>query len=87
MLYRLNSKYTIEFRMRPSVQGMVSLECEWSPRIPSKKVMERLHPAYVQARDRFIARVADQMGVPAVVIETTPEGAAALEAEMTAVRH
>lgn len=56
--------YSVEFTFDEA-----ALHCEWSPTMPSPTEGKRLIPAYRQARDRFLATVATQIGVNVGVLE------------------
>lgn len=74
MKFRLSSKYVVEFSMMAVANGVGGIRCEWKPKVPSKKRMYELYPAYQAARDKFMSSI----GTFGVVIETTPEVADAV---------
>jgi hypothetical protein len=87
MKYRLSQKYTIEFSIQNSFNGPAGLNCEWYPHQPSKKKMRKLWGKYVAARHKFLLAAGDEIGRSVVVVDTTPQIAAALMAAQPGTRH
>ena len=55
--YPLGNGYSVEFRF----DGL-SLAAEWLPAVPSAPIGRELLPAYFEARNRFLARLAPAFG-------------------------
>jgi hypothetical protein len=60
--YALGRGYSVEFHF----DGL-ALAVEWLPKVPPPKIGRKLLPAYREARNQFLARLAPAYGPIAVV--------------------
>lgn len=59
-VYRLRNGYKVQFHIDGG-----AIQCQWSPSLPPAKLVEKLLPAYLKARDSWLRT----LGLRIVVVD------------------
>ncbi|MDE2368515.1 MAG: hypothetical protein KGN16_06035 [Burkholderiales bacterium] len=63
-LYRVGAGFSVRFRLVDD-----RLDCEWTPRMPTKREFSRAADRYRAARDEFLAEWARRLGRSVICLE------------------